>query len=251
MKNINKEKINGKERVAKVLSRAGLCSRREAERWISEGKVKINNILIDTPATKVSEDDKILVNNIEVPKPSKTRVWRFHKPKGCLVTNHDPRGRTTIFDILPKNLPRVISVGRLDYESEGLILLTNNGETSRKLELPSTGWLRRYKVRVHGYVNSIELEKLKNGIKLSNFKTGPIEASLETQKGSNAWILIGLREGKNREVRRIMDFLGYPVNRLIRISYGPFQLGDLKRAEVSEINKNVLSDQLGILNKYK
>ena len=233
------------------MSRAGLCSRREAERWIYEGKVKINNILIDTPATKVSQDDKILVNNIEVPKPSKTRIWRFHKPKGCLVTNYDPKGRTTIFDILPKSLPRVISVGRLDYESEGLILLTNNGETSRKLELPSTGWLRRYKVRVHGYVNSNELENLKKGIKLPNFKTGPIEASLEIQKGSNAWILIGLREGKNREVRRIMDFLGYPVNRLIRISYGPFQLGALKRAEVSEINKNVICDQLGILDKYK
>ena len=166
MKNINKEKIIGKERVAKVLSRAGLCSRREAELWISEGKVKINNILIDTPATKVSQDDKILVNNIEVPKPPKTRIWRFHKPKGCLVTNHDPKGRTTIFDFLPKSLPRVISVGRLDYESEGLILLTNNGETSRKLELPSTGWLRRYKVRVHGYVNSNELEKLKLILKI-------------------------------------------------------------------------------------
>ena len=194
MKNIDTEKNIMKERVAKVLSRAGLCSRREAERWISEGKVKINNILIDTPAIKVSKDDKILVNNIEIPEPPKIRIWRFHKPKGCLVTNYDPKGRTTIFDILPKSLPRVISVGRLDYESEGLILLTNDGETSRKLELPSTGWLRRYKVRVHGYVNSSELDKLKGGIKLSNFKTGPIEASLKIQKGSNAWILIGLRE---------------------------------------------------------
>lgn len=247
--NISEETIEA-ERIAKKLSRAGVCSRREAERWISEGRVQVNNITIDTPAIKVSEKDEILVDNIPIPKPSITKIWRFHKPKGCLVTENDPKGRQTIFDILPKSLPRVMAIGRLDYDSEGLLLLTNNGETSRKLELPSTGWLRKYKVRVHGFVNPQDLEKLRNGIKLKDFKTGSIDANLEIQKGANAWVLIGIREGKNREVRRVMDFLGYPVNRLIRLSYGPFQLGNLKRGEVSEINKNVISSQLGMMHKF-
>jgi len=194
---------------------------------------------------------EILFDNKKIPEPSITRIWRFHKPKGCLVTHKDPEGRPTIFDILPKSLPRVMSVGRLDYDSEGLILLTNNGETSRKLELPSTGWLRKYKVRVHGFVDNKKLDKLKNGIKLDSFRTGPIDANLEIQKGTNAWVSIGLREGKNREVRRIMDYLGYPVNRLIRISYGPFQLGNLQKGETAEINKDVVSNQLGLMNKLK
>ena len=247
--NISEETMEA-ERIAKKLSRAGVCSRRKAERWISEGRVQVNNITIDTPAIKVSEKDIILVDNIPIPKPSITKIWRFHKPKGCLVTENDPKGRQTIFDIIPKSLPRVIAIGRLDYDSEGLLLLTNNGETSRKLELPSTGWLRKYKVRGHGFVNPQDLEKLKNGIKLKDFKTGFIDANLEIQKGANAWVLVGIREGKNREVRRVMDFLGYPVNRLIRLSYGPFQLGNLKRGEVSEINKNVISSQLGMMHKF-
>ena len=205
------------ERIAKKLSRAGVCSRRQAEKFIFEGRIKVNGLTITTPATKVSIDE----------------------------------GRTTIFDILPRSLPRVMSVGRLDYDSEGLILLTNNGETSRKLELPSTGWLRKYKVRVHGFVDNKKLDKLKNGIKLDSFRTGPIDANLEIQKGTNAWVSIGLREGKNREVRRIMDYLGYPVNRLIRISYGPFQLGNLQKGETAEINKDVVSNQLGLMNKLK
>ena len=250
MKNNKLTKSNETERIAKKLSRAGVCSRREAERWIAEGRIKVNNVILSTPATNVSEKDKILVDNIPLPKPSLTKIWRFHKPKGCLVTENDPKGRKTIFQILPKSLPRVISVGRLDYDSEGLLLLTNDGAISRKLELPSTGWLRKYKVRVHGFVNPQDLEKLKNGIKLKDFKTGSIDANLEIQKGANAWVLIGIREGKNREVRRVMDFLGYPVNRLIRLSYGPFQLGNLKRGEVSEINKNVISNQLGMMHKF-
>ena len=249
MKNNKLTKSNETERIAKKLSRAGVCSRREAERWIAEGRIKVNNVILSTPATNVSEKDKILVDNIPLPKPSLTKIWRFHKPKGCLVTENDPKGRKTIFQILPKSLPRVISVGRLDYDSEGLLLLTNDGEISRKLELPSTGWLRKYKVRVHGIVDKSALLKIKDGIKLDNFKTGPIEASLEIQKGTNAWILIGIREGKNREIRRIMDHLGYPVNRLIRLSYGPFQLGNLKSGEVSEINKNVIKNQLGLMHK--
>ena len=239
------------ERIAKKLSRAGVCSRRQAEKFIFEGRIKVNGLTVTTPATKVSIDDIILFDNKKIPEPSITRIWRFHKPKGCLVTHKDPEGRTTIFDILPKSLPRVMSVGRLDYDSEGLILLTNNGETSRKLELPSTGWLRKYKVRVHGFVDNKKLDKLKNGIKLDSFRTGPIDANLEIQKGTNAWVSIGLREGKNREVRRIMDYLGYPVNRLIRISYGPFQLGNLQKGETAEINKDVVSNQLGLMNKLK
>ena len=249
MKNNKLTKSNETERIAKKLSRAGVCSRREAERWIAEGRIKVNNVILRTPATNVSEKDKILVDNIPLPKPSLTKIWRFHKPKGCLVTENDPKGRKTIFQILPKSLPRVISVGRLDYDSEGLLLLTNDGAISRKLELPSTGWLRKYKVRVHGIVDKSALLKIKDGIKLDNFKTGPIEASLEIQKGTNAWILIGIREGKNREIRRIMDHLGYPVNRLIRLSYGPFQLGNLKSGEVLEINKNVIKNQLGLMHK--
>ena len=249
MKNNKLTKSNETERIAKKLSRAGVCSRREAERWIAEGRIKVNNVILSTPATNVSEKDKILVDNIPLPKPSLSKIWRFHKPKGCLVTENDPKGRKTIFQILPKSLPRVISVGRLDYDSEGLLLLTNDGAISRKLELPSTGWLRKYKVRVHGIVDKSALLKIKDGIKLDNFKTGPIEASLEIQKGTNAWILIGIREGKNREIRRIMDHLGYPVNRLIRLSYGPFQLGNLKSGEVSEINKNVIKNQLGLMHK--
>ena len=249
MKNNKLAKSNETERIAKKLSRAGVCSRREAERWIADGRIKVNNVILSTPATNVSEKDKILVDNIPLPKPSLTKIWRFHKPKGCLVTENDPKGRKTIFQILPKSLPRVISVGRLDYDSEGLLLLTNDGAISRKLELPSTGWLRKYKVRVHGIVDKSALLKIKDGIKLDNFKTGPIEASLEIQKGTNAWILIGIREGKNREIRRIMDHLGYPVNRLIRLSYGPFQLGNLKSGEVLEINKNVIKNQLGLMHK--
>ena len=249
MKNNKLTKSKETERIAKKLSRAGVCSRREAERWIAEGRIKVNNVILSTPATNVSEKDKILVDNIPLPKPSLSKIWRFHKPKGCLVTENDPKGRKTIFQILPKSLPRVISVGRLDYDSEGLLLLTNDGAISRKLELPSTGWLRKYKVRVHGIVDKSALLKIKDGIKLDNFKTGPIEASLEIQKGTNAWILIGIREGKNREIRRIMDHLGYPVNRLIRLSYGPFQLGNLKSGEVLEINKNVIKNQLGLMHK--
>ena len=249
MKNNKLTKSNETERIAKKLSRAGVCSRREAERWIADGRIKVNNVILSTPATNVSEKDKILVDNIPLPKPSLSKIWRFHKPKGCLVTENDPKGRKTIFQILPKSLPRVITVGRLDYDSEGLLLLTNDGEISRKLELPSTGWLRKYKVRVHGIVDKSALLKIKDGIKLDNFKTGPIESSLEIQKGTNAWIIIGIREGKNREIRRIMDHLGYPVNRLIRLSYGPFQLGNLKSGEVLEINKNVIKNQLGLMHK--
>ena len=240
------------ERIAKVIARSGFCSRREAERLIINGKVKINNKILLECGVNVTSKDHIEINNQPLPTKVATKLWLYNKQRGYLVTNYDIEGRPTIFDQLKEKLDtRFISVGRLDMDSEGLLLLTNDGDLARKLELPSTGWLRKYKVRVHGFIDNKKLDKLKYGIKLDSFKTGHIDANLEIQKGTNAWVSIGLREGKNREVRRIMDYLGYPVNRLIRISYGPFQLGNLQKGETAEINKDVVSNQLGLMNKLK
>ena len=236
-----------KERIAKRISSSGICSRREAEKIILEGRVKVNGLIIEKPNLNVSDKDSIFIDNKLIPTKPKTRVWIFHKPKNCLVTNSDEKGRQTIFDLLPQTLPRVVSVGRLDFDTEGLILLTNSGDLARKLELPKNGLNRRYRVRVHGYVDRKNLEELKNGIRIHNYNYGPKNAILDFQKNSNAWLTINLKEGKNREIRIILDHLGYPVNRLIRISYGPFHLGDLLPKGIIEVSSEVLSEKVGHL----
>lgn len=232
-------------RIAKAMARAGLCSRREAERWIEQGRVNVNGRLLTTPAFEVTASDKVLVDGKPLPSAEPPRLWRYYKPRGLVTTHSDPQGRPTVFQSLPEGLPRVVSVGRLDFNSEGLLLLTNDGALARHMELPSTGWLRRYRVRAHGRVTQEALDKLKDGIEIDGVRYGPIEASLDSVQGANAWLTVGLREGKNREVRRILGHLGVDVNRLIRISYGPFQLLDLKPGEAEPVKRRVLADQLG------
>jgi 23S rRNA pseudouridine2605 synthase len=233
------------ERIAKLLARVGLCSRRDAERWIAAGRVSVDGRVLTTPALTVTAANEVRVDGAPLPTPERQRLWRYHKPAGLVTTHRDEKGRPTVFDALPKELPRVISVGRLDLNSEGLLLLTNDGALARRLELPATGWLRRYKVRVHGEVDPDRLAALANGITIEGVAYGPIRASLERPQGSNAWIALALREGKNREVRRVLEHLGLPVTRLIRLSFGPFQLGNLARGEVAEVPKKALAEQLG------
>lgn len=233
------------ERIAKVLARAGVCSRREAERWIAEGRVAVDGQVLTTPAVTVTAESDVRVDGEPLPAPERPRLWRYHKPAGFVTTHRDEKGRPTVFDALPKELPRLISIGRLDLNSEGLLLLTNDGALARRLELPSTGWIRRYKVRVHGEVDTEGLPGLARGITIDGTAYGPIRASLERRQGSNAWIMMALREGKNREVRRVLEHLGLQVTRLIRLSYGPFQLGNLERSAVDEVPKKVLAEQLG------
>jgi 23S rRNA pseudouridine2605 synthase len=233
------------ERIAKLLARVGLCSRRDAERWIAAGRVSVDGCILTTPAVTVSAANDVRVDGAPLPTPDRPRLWRFHKPAGLVTTHRDEKGRPTVFDALPKELPRVVSVGRLDLTSEGLLLLTNDGALARRLELPATGWLRRYKVRVHGEVDPERLAALEKGITIDDVAYGPIRAGLERRQGSNAWIALALREGKNREVRRVLEHLGLPVTRLIRLSFGPFQLGNLARGEVAEVPKKVLAEQLG------
>jgi 23S rRNA pseudouridine2605 synthase len=232
-------------RIAKAMARAGLCSRREAERWIVEGRVRVNGRKLTTPAFEVSAKDEVLVDGKPLPSPEPVRLWRYHKPRGLVTTHKDPQGRPTVFAALPPELPRVVSIGRLDFNSEGLLLLTNDGRLARHLELPATGWLRRYRVRAHGRVSQGELDALKDGVEIEGVRYGAIEATLDSVQGANAWLTIGLREGKNREVRRILSHLGLEVNRLIRISYGPFQLLDLKPGAVEPVKRRVLAEQLG------
>jgi len=237
------EKAAG-ERIAKVLARAGLCSRREAERWIADGRVSVDGRTIDSPALNVAPGAAILVDGVALPERQPTRLWRYHKPPGRLTTRRDPEGRPTIYGDLPSDLAQAITVGRLDMTSEGLLLLTNDGALARHLELPSTGWIRRYRVRVHGRVDPAALQRLAGGLTIDGVTYGPITATLERQTTSNAWLVVSLREGKNREIRRVMEHLGYPVSRLIRVAFGPFQLGNLERSAVVEVPGYVLKSHL-------
>jgi len=239
------EENDNKERIAKVMARAGLCSRREAETWVAVGRVAVNGVKLTTPAFTVSPNDKIVVDGKPLPTRERTRLFLYHKPKGLVTTNRDERGRPTIFDSMPKHIPRVVSVGRLDLNSEGLLLLTNDGGLARVLELPDTGWLRRYRVRANGRVTQEALDRLAKGITVEGIEYGPIKATLDRTQGSNVWISLGLREGKNREVRNVMRALDLYVNRLIRVSYGPFQLGEIPPGAVEEVNTRALRDQLG------
>lgn len=233
------------ERVAKVLARAGLCSRRDAERWIAEGRVALRGEVLTSPAVNVADPHELRVDGKPLPDADRARLWRYHKPAGLVTTHRDEKGRPTVFAALPKELPRLISVGRLDLNSEGLLLLTNDGALARRLELPANGWLRRYKVRVHGAVDAARLAALEAGVTIEGISYGAIHAALERQQGSNAWLVVSLREGRNREVRRVMKHLGLAVTRLIRLAYGPFQLGNLERGAIEEVNQRVLREQLG------
>jgi 23S rRNA pseudouridine2605 synthase len=232
------------ERIAKWLARAGVASRRDVEKLIVEGRVKLNSGVVTHPATFVTPGDIVRVDGKVIEAPERTRMWRYHKPAGLVTTHRDPQGRPTVFEKLSETLPRVISVGRLDLNSEGLLLLTNDGALARRLELPATGWLRRYRVRVHGHPDPAALAALAKGVTIDGVRYGPIEAGLDSRKGENAWLTVSLREGRNREVRRVMAHLGLAVTRLIRIAYGPFQLGALPRGAVEEVPARVLRDQL-------
>lgn len=233
------------ERIAKVIARAGLASRREAEAWIAAGRVSVNGAKVTSPALNVTRADRIVVDGKPLPGAERTRLFLYHKPRGLVTTSADPQGRPTIFDALPKDLPRLISIGRLDLSTEGLLLLTNDGGLARALELPSTAWLRRYRVRAHGKVTQPQLDALRDGVTVDGIKYGPIDAVLDREQTSNVWITFAIREGKNREVRNVLRHLGLQVARLIRVSFGPFQLGELAEGEVSEVPTRILRDQLG------
>lgn len=236
----------GGERIAKWLAHAGIASRRDAERLIAEGRVAVNGRLLADPAVLVEPGDTVTVDRVPVAPPGRPRLFRYHKPRGLLVTARDPQGRPTVFERLPPELPRVVSVGRLDLNSEGLLLLTTDGALARRLELPENGWLRRYRVRVHGHPDPAALAALAHGITIDGVRYGAIEAGLDAIKGDNAWLTVSLREGRNREVRRVMEHLGLPVLRLIRVSFGPFVLGRLPRGAVEEVPAKVLREQLGL-----
>ncbi|MCP5039298.1 MAG: rRNA pseudouridine synthase [Rhodobacteraceae bacterium] len=241
---MSKETYMG-ERIAKVLARAGIASRRGAERMIEAGRVKVNGDTITSPALNVTDADAIMVDDKPVGEPEPSRLWLYHKPTGLITTERDDKGRDTVFAALPPGMPRVMSVGRLDINSEGLLLLTNDGGIKRKLELPSTGWLRKYRVRVKGRPKDESVAPLRKGITIDGERFQPMDVTLDRQQGANAWLTIAIREGKNREIRRAMEAVGLSVNRLIRVSYGPFRLGDLKPGEVEEVRARVLRDQLG------
>lgn len=234
------------DRIAKVIARAGVASRREAERMIEAGRVTVNGEQISRAALNVTPADKITVDGKPLDAPEPPRLWLYHKPTGLVTTTRDEQGRATIYDDLPEEMPRVMSVGRLDLNSEGLLLLTNDGGIKRRLELPSTGWLRRYRVRVNGRPQDKDFKPLRDGLNIEGERFQPMTVTLDRQQGANAWITVSIREGKNREIRRAMEDIGLKVNRLIRTSYGPFQLGQLKPGEVQEIRGRVLRDQLGL-----
>jgi 23S rRNA pseudouridine2605 synthase len=236
---------NPGERIAKVMARAGLASRRQAEAWIAAGRVAVNGAVISSPALNVTPSDRIAVDGQPLPRHERTRLFLYHKPRGLVTTHSDPEGRPTIFAALPKDLPRLISVGRLDINTEGLLLLTNDGGLARVLELPATGWLRRYRVRALGRVLQPALDRLRGGITVEGVHYGPIEATLDREQGANVWLTVGIREGKNREVRKVLETLTLKVNRLIRVAFGPFELGDLDDGAVEEVKTEELRKQLG------
>ena len=237
------------ERIAKFMARSGVCSRREAEKLIKQKRVTVNGETVETPAFNVEGDEKILLDGEKLPQVQLTRVWLYHKPTGLITTHKDTQNRATVFDNLPAGMPRVISVGRLDLNSEGLLLLTNDGELARTLELPQNGWSRRYKVRVYGKVSKNKLAELEKGVEIEGVRYGAVKVELESQNGANSWLQVTLNEGKNREIRKLMKYIGLEVARLIRLSYGPFQLGSLKKGEVKEVPQKVLKEQLG--DKFK
>jgi len=243
--NGNTEQHKPGERIAKVIARAGLASRREAELWIAAGRVAVNGAVIASPACNVTAQDQITVDGAPLPERERTRLFLYHKPRGLMTTHADPQGRPTIFEHLPDELPRLISVGRLDFNTEGLLLLTNDGALARVLEMPATGWLRRYRVRAHGKVNQAQLDQLRAGLTLSGIHYGAIEATIERVQGANLWLTFAIREGKNREVRNVLGHLGLDVTRLIRVSFGPFQLAELKTGDVEEVRTRILREQLG------
>lgn len=250
-KQLSKDKVDDAskgERIAKIMARAGLCSRRDAEKWIAAGRVKVNGEMLTTPAVVINPGDEVVVDGEPLPQADRTRVWRFHKPKGLVTTHKDEKGRTTVFEVLPPDMPRVVSVGRLDITSEGLLLLTNDGEIARMLEHPSRGWVRRYRARVYGRPDPKMLAKLEDGITVEGVRYGPITATVDVTEGaskSNTWITLSLSEGKNREVRKVLAHIGLTVTRLIRVSYGPFQLGKLEPGTLEEIPVQVVRQQLG------
>ena len=238
------------ERIAKVVARAGICSRRDAERYIAQGRISVNGRVLTSPACVVTSDDVITVDSKPLPVKERTRVWRYYKPAGLITSHKDPEGRPTVFDSLPETMPRVISVGRLDLNSEGLLLLTNDGELARRIELPSTGWIRRYRVRIHGDMTPDIMEKLAQGVTVNGVRYAGVQVVVDKKQGTNTWLTVSLKEGKNREIRRLMESFGLKVTRLIRVSYGPFQLGVLPKGGLDEISTKVLKDQIGGLGDF-
>jgi 23S rRNA pseudouridine2605 synthase len=239
------------ERIAKVIARAGICSRRDAEKLIAEGRVTIDGETVKSPATRVASGHVVAVDGKPLAEPERARLWRYHKPEGLVTTHRDPEGRPTVFANLPKTLPRVVSVGRLDVNSEGLLLLTNDGALARKLELPAAGWTRKYRVRLFGKVSQADLDKFAEGVTIEGVKYEPVIADLERVKGMYAWAGVSLKEGKNREVKRLMEHLGLKVARLIRVQFGPFHLGQLEAGQVEEIPSRLWRDQLGMKDEKK
>lgn len=242
---------SGGDRIAKVIARAGICSRRDAEKLIADGRVALDGETVTTQGTKVGENQVVSVDGKPLDEPAPARLWRYHKPAGLVTTHRDPNGRPTVFANLPKHLPRVVSIGRLDFNSEGLLLLTNDGEIARRLELPAGGWPRKYRARLFGKVSQADLDKLAHGVVIGGVKYGPVIADLERARGVYAWATVSLKEGKNREVKRVMESLGLKVARLIRVQFGPFHLGQLAEGAVEEIPAKLWREQLGIGRKKR